>query len=175
MNAPSPAPSPDSFAEQLETTLRGLVSAHEELLSLAAAQRSAISRADPRALADITAAQAAVVHRVVELERQRQVLVAAIVKSTPVRDARPTITALARSLADPVRSRLIGLADRLRDVLNRLQAEHAAVRAAAESLSAHMEGLMRQICRKLSHAGIYARSGVIESSAPIVTALDVRS
>lgn len=171
---PLPPLSMDTAAADLDESLRGLIAAHEELLQLAAAHRSAISRADVRALSDIMNAQAAVVERVGELERQRQAAVAVMARAAGV-GTKMTVTQIVRALADPMRSRLLALADRLREVLNRLHAEHMALREAAESLSGHMEGLMRQVCRKLSHAGTYARSGVVDTSAPVVTALDVRS
>lgn len=194
---PTPAPGPlgapvpaaaalTAAADQLDQTLRELLAAHEELLTLAAAHRSAISRADVRALADVLAAQGAVTERIVELERQRQAAVAGMIRHAGLTGptsgftqgpgaARTTLSQLVRAISDPARSRLLAVADRLREVLNRLHAEHMALREAAESLSDHMEGLMRQVCRKLSHAGTYARSGVIDTSAPVVTALDIRS
>lgn len=167
----------DAAAEELDQVLRGLIAAHEELLGLAAAHRSAISRADVRALAEVTGAQAAVAERVGELERQRQAAVAVMARAAgPASGGRPTtITQIVRVLAEPVRARLLALAERLREVLNRLHNEHKALREAAEALSGHMEGLMRQVCRRLSHAGTYARSGVVDTSAPVMTALDVRS
>lgn len=164
----------DAAAEELDQVLRGLIAAHEELLALATAHRSAIGRADVRALADVTNAQAAVMERVGELERQRQAIVAVMARASGV-SGRPTVTQLVKLLEDPIRARLAALADRLREVLNRLHAEHKALREAAEALSGHMEDLMRQVCRKLSHAGTYARSGVVDTSAPVMTALDVRS
>jgi len=174
-----PLPSALSVAtERLDAALRDLISAHEELLKLAAAQRSAISRADARSLADVLSAQMAVAQRVVELEQQRQGAVVLLGKASPTTGAmgaKTTIAQLVRAVADPARSRLLALAERLRELLNRLHTEHMAVRAAAESLSSHMEGLMRQVCRKLSHAGTYARSGAIDSGCAVVTALDVRS
>lgn len=189
---PAPAIAPQQPAattvaaagEQLDAVLRQLVEAHEELLRLAGAQRDAITRADVRALNDVTLAQAAVVQRVAELEQARQAAVAVLARAVggavPAQrpgqtGAKVTITQMAKAVADPLRSRILAMADRLRDLLNRLHAEHMALRAAAESLSSHMEGLMRQICRKLSHAGTYARSGVVDTSAPVVTALDVRT
>jgi hypothetical protein len=168
-------------AEQLDRILRELVAAHEELLGLAGAQRSAISRADVRSLSDVTNAQTAVAERIADLERQRQATVAVMLKhagpiaGTGQTPGRPSIANLVRAIADPLRSRLLAVADRLREVLNKLHTEHMALRDAAESLSDHMEGLMRQVCRKLSHAGTYARSGAIDTSAPVITALDIRS
>ncbi len=179
----------NAAVEALDQALRELLGAHEELLTLTAAHRSAISRADAAGLSDVLVAQSAVTERIVELERRRQAAVAGMVKlaglpppplpvpgqASSSAAARTTLSQLLRAISDPARSRLLAVADRLREVLNRLHTEHMALREAAESLSAHMEGLMRQVCRKLSHAGTYARSGIVDTSAPVVTALDLRT
>lgn len=171
--------------ERLDSALRGLLTEHEELLRIAAVHRAAISSADVRTMSDCLNAQHAAAERIGELERQRQraVLdlasasggsVASGVAPSPS-PVRTTMAQLTRTLAEPLRARLLAVSERLRDVLNRLQVEHNAIRAAAESLSSHMEGLMRQVCRRLSHAGTYARTGSVEASVSVVTTLDVRS
>lgn len=80
---------------------------------------------------------------------------------------------------EPVRTRLAGVAAALRDVLNRLHREHLAIRAAAEALSSHMEGLMRQVYQRLSHAGTYGRggapAGAVGGGVQVVSSVDVRS
>lgn len=87
----------------------------------------------------------------------------------------PSMSALSSRLVEPTRGRVLALAERLRDVLNRLHQEHAAIREAAETLGAHMEGVLRQVCRKISHAGTYGPRASIDTRTPVVTALDVRS
>lgn len=163
-------------AESLDGALRGLVAAYEELLQLATLHRSAIQRADVRALADVMAAQQALAERVTELEQQRQAAAAAMMKAAGLNgQSKVTIAQLVRSIAEPTRVRLLALADRLRELLNRLHGEHVALREAAQALAGHMEGLMRQVYRKLSHSGTYGRTGTVDTGGAVVTALDVRT
>jgi hypothetical protein len=164
---------PISAAEVLEGVLRALVAEHDALLKIAGRHRAAIAAADPRAMAACLAEQGAAAERITLLERRRQAAVAELTRAPG--SARLTISQVTRTLADPMRTRLLTVADRLRDVLNLLHTEHAAIRAAAELLSSHMEGLMRQVCRRLSHAGTYARTGGIDATTTVTTALDLRT
>lgn len=174
--SPAATAGPTTAVEQLESVLRQLATAHEELLTLAKVHRTALASANLPALSDCMNAQAAVMQRVGELERDRQHIVAAMMAGVKLPGGeKPTIMALCKSLAAPWRERLLAAADRLREVLNRLHHEHTALRAAAQELSSHMEGLMRQVCRKLSHAGTYGRGGHIDASVTVVTSLDVRT
>lgn len=172
----APSAGATTMVEQLETALRLLAAAHEELLTLARAHRAALATANLPALSDCLNAQEAVMRRVGELERDRQRAVASMMAGARLPGGeKPTIMMLCKSLAAPWRERLLAAADRLREVLNRLHQEHTALRAAAQELSSHMEGLMRQVCRKLSHAGTYGRGGHIDSSVTVVTSLDIRT
>src|SRR5207244_894698 len=99
-----------------------------------------ITNADARGMADCVNAQAAAAERIAALERQRLAAIA-MFTGQPVPPAagslrgrtatptapRTTILELAKGLADPARSRLLAAADRLREVLNRLQQEHTAI------------------------------------------------
>jgi hypothetical protein len=112
------------------------------------------------------------------MERDRQRAVMAMTHATGgagSASAKPTVMQICKCLAAPWRERLLAAADKLREVLNRLHQEHTALRVAAQELSGHMEGLLRQVCRKLSHAGTYGRGGSIDSSVTVVTSLDVRT
>jgi len=190
----APPPTLAAAAERLDSVLRQLVVEHEELLKIAGLHRSAIAHADARLMSECLNAQAIAAARIGELEKLRQSAVAQFtgtirsmgtIAPAPVSGRGPTtlntsgprvtIAQLAKLLSDPMRTRLLSAADLLRDVLNRLHREHAAIKSAAESLSAHMEGLMRQVCRGLSHAGTYARTGNVDASVTVTTALDIRS
>jgi hypothetical protein len=181
----------DPEVAELETLLQQLLREHEELLVLAAAHREAISHADPHSLGSCVQRQNEVLQRVAELEKRRLGLMARLAEKmkplTPRNSAggtrrgietlpdRPTVSWIARTLPEPIRSRLVALAERLRELLAHLQREHAALREASNALAAHMEGRMRQLARKLSHAGTYGRKGVVESRVQVVSALDLRS
>jgi hypothetical protein len=58
------------------------------------------------------------------------------------------------------------------------------VGVALESLAQHMEGLVRQVAQRLSHAGVYSSRGRVEAGAAnhtliggglVTSALDIRS
>lgn len=181
--APPPQPPSPGALEQLEAVLRMLVVEHERMLALTTAHRKAISEADLPALRQCMAGQSEITAGITALEKQRQAIVATLTGQRvgvpapmPTPGApRLTVSMLAKAAPEPVRARLLAVSDALRDLLNRLHREHLALRSAAETLSSHMEGVMRQVCRTISHAGTYARSGAIDSSLPVAAALDVRS
>ncbi len=165
--------------EQLDAVLRMLVSEHEQLLTLAQEHRRAISQADAAALSRCLGAQQQAVQRIAALERQRQTVVAGLARGgAGVRGGANGMTRLSEVTAgapEPMRKRLESIAAVLRDVLGRLHQEHQALRQAAETLSMHMEGLLRQVCRGMSQTGTYARCGSMESTVQVVSAVDVRS
>lgn len=158
--------------EQLDAVLRQLVIEHEKLLAQASEHRRAIAQADAAALGASMAAQQILVQRIAALERQRQTIVSGIARADAQSVRFTDVTARA---PEPIRSRLAGVAKSLREVLNALHQEHIALRVAAETLSMHMEGLLRQVCRGLSHTGTYARRGAMDSSVQVVSSMDVRS
>lgn len=49
------------------------------------------------------------------------------------------------------------------------------MRTAVVSIAAHIQGVMHQIGKKLSHSGTYGRSGKVEQRAVVVSTLDMRS
>lgn len=179
---PVKTPTPAAPFEQLDGVLRQLLSEHEKLLLLTGEHKAAIAAADGQALGRCVVRQNEVVQRIAALEKQRQTIVTAIVRpapskaGTPVKE--PSMSTVAACAPEPVRTRLAGAAGALREVLNRLHNEHLAVRAAAEALSSHMEGLMRQVYQRLSHAGTYGRGGAsagASGAVQVVSAMDVRS
>ncbi len=168
---PAP-PSTLSPYEQLDAVLRQLVIEHEKLLTQAGEYRRAIAQADAAALGASMEVQQTLTQRIVVLERQRQEIVAGLTRADPKGVRFADVAARA---PEPMRSRLAGVVNALREVLNALHREHIALRQAAETLSMHMEGLLRQVCRGLSHTGTYARRGAMDTSVQVVSSMDIRS
>lgn len=145
---------------KLGPLLDELIEAHETLLGAAVSHRAAIARADAAAMGESADRQAGELARIAALDHRRRQLSAPF--ATRDHGAKgPTIRDLAANLDEPERSGVIERADRLRGLVERVRREHGTVRAAAESLVAHMEGLMRQVARRLSHAGTYGPGGVV--------------
>lgn len=158
----------------LRSLLGSLLSQHEILGGLLDEQRDAVRRADPDSLGSIAERHARTLARIADLESARAELVrkwplpAAHIPGKPI-----TLRDLARALPEPGRTECLALSARLRDVLDATRTAAGVLRTASSSLLAHMEGLMRQVSRRLSHAGTYGRTGEVEPVASVVSALDL--
>lgn len=177
----------DPGVAELETLLRELLVEHEQLLTVTGMQKEAIAKANTDALACCVHQQNAIVQRVAELEKRRLGLVARLGErlrpaqprggpaSGGIVPDRPTIAWLAQTFPEPTRGRVIAAADRLRELLKRLHREHVALKEATTTLATHMEGVLRQVAGRLSHAGTYGRRGVVETRVQVVSTLDMKS
>lgn len=142
----------------VEDLLAGLLSEQRTMMDLARAHREAIASADPASIRVIVEQEAAALQRVGGLEAKRRELVALLSPEDP----RITVTGMAEKLAQPWRDRTVELAKQLRELALRVQREQRTVRLASESLLSHMEGMMQQLARKLSHAGTYTNTGSVD-------------
>jgi hypothetical protein len=163
------APGPGLSAE-LESLLRDLAAQQSELLALTVEHRAAIVRADPAAIASCVQRQAALFGRARAAEQRRR----ALVDAWAPRERGITLTDLASRVEEPARARLLALGGQVRALVERLARENRVVRAATESLMAHMDGLVRQVARRLSQSGTYSRRGGIDTGAPLVAGIDFR-
>lgn len=176
----------DPGIAELETLLRELLVEHEQLLTVAEMQKRAIAGANTDALASCVHQQNVIVQRVAELEKRRLGLVARLGERLRPAQARkggdagivpdrPTIAWLAQTFPEPTRGRVIAAADRLRELLVRLHKEHVALKDATTTLATHMEGVLRQVAGRMSHAGTYGRRGIVETRVQVVSTLDMKS
>lgn len=175
----APVITAELLAERLETLLDGLSAAYTRLGEHAAQHREAIRRADTIAIAEATAAQSRGVETLARLEQDRRELVAAAcTRFAPLAGKRATaitLTDLCACVPSAERTRLTSKAQALRTLIQGVNEQTSTIRAATVSLVAHMEGLMRQVGRQLSHAGTYTRRGYVEAGGMVVSALDLRS
>jgi flagellar FlgN protein len=168
--APSKTITTDAAAK-LETLLGELIEAHKGMLELTTEHRRAISRADGAGVQMCVEHQGVLAARIAAMDVERKKLVLALTGGAA--SAPPTITILAERLPEPMRGRIVGLAAALRELLVRLQRETAVVRAATQSLVAHMDGLMQQVARSLSQARLYGPRGRIDPGGPVACGLDL--
>jgi hypothetical protein len=70
---------------------------------------------------------------------------------------------------------LMSKAAALKEQIAAVNEQTRTIKAATVSLVAHMEGLMRQVGRQLSHSGTYTKRGYVEAGGCVVSALDLRS
>jgi hypothetical protein len=158
----------DTLADSLESTLADLTRAHAELLEMVREHRRAISRSDAAAIQNCLSSQGLLAMRLTDLERTRRQIVAQIT-------GKPTspFTEVAPRLPEPSRSRISAASERLRALLGTIQRENNIVRTATHTLIAHIDGLMQQVARALSHAGVYGRQGRVEAAGPVPCGLDM--
>lgn len=163
--------------DQLGTILQALVEEHRRMLELAGEHRHAIAQADIRAMSACLEQEQTHARRVSDLERERLGVVARLASMNPAqhRTLKPTIRLLVERAEPLVRERLTAISATLREILLSLHKEHQALKSAALTLSTHMEGIMRQVCRHLAHAGTYAPTGALDSRVQVMSALDIRS
>lgn len=163
---------PVDVSTSLRELLSALLAEHRTLDSLLTEQRDAIRNADPASLGNAADRYARTLARIADLESSRVALIASWPGSRGRRKP-PTLSEIAASMPEPGRSECLALASKLRAALESTRTTTGVLRTASSSLLAHMEGLMRQVGRRLSHAGTYGRTGEVEPTASVVSALDL--
>ncbi len=168
----------DTLTNDLERLLLGLAAEQEALFSLGEARDAAITAANMRALAEAVAGEHVVVTRIAGMDRERSRIVERLLRwvGAPSRgEPTPTARWIAARLPSEGRDRILAAADRLRAAIERTAKQNASARVAAETLAAHMQGLLRAAAKRASHAGTYGHRGVVEHGPAVVSAMDVTS
>ncbi len=170
MAASKPAPRPStpnapSMPDALGAILTGMLDAHQRLLAGVDQHRAALAAADAEAIARAIETQTIALQEIAALESRRAELLGARGRIT-IRDA-------ASALDEPDRTRLLELAEKLREAISTVRRRQEAVRAATRSLLDHTRGLMSQVASALSHAGTYGRAGAVRPAGPASALLDM--
>ena len=165
-------------ARELESILSELLAEHRQILSLVEAHREAITKADTAAIRTCVEQHAAALNRVRRIEDRRLALVsreiARLREQGQTLRGQPTLTQIAERSPEPWRSRTVALAHQLRELMQRVAREQGVVRTASVSLLGHIDGLMKQVAQKLSHAGTYSGRGVVAPvRGQVVSGLDM--
>jgi hypothetical protein len=165
------------LAGEVESLLDELLAQHEAWRGLQADQRNALRRADGDGVEDVVGRQSAVLQRIADLEERRRAVVKAACASGAVARADATgpvtLTQIAEALPEPGRGRLLDLAGRLKALLADIDSQNRMLKSATHTLVTHMEGLMRQVARTISHSGTYGRRGYVDSTPTVVSGMDV--
>lgn len=172
------SPSAPDRGVELESVLNEQLAVYARMLALAKEHRDAIAQADPRRIRACVEAQSETARLAAELEDRRRALADALAgpRAAPKPGAaipRPTLRAAAERLPEAVRARVLAAGERLKETLAALHAEHETVRRASLALAAHMDGLVRQVARRLSLTGVYGRAGDVDAGRPVAAALDL--
>ena len=173
VQTPAATPARGALFSELERVLIELTEIHQRMLGTVQEHRGAISRADLSGIAGAVARQGEMARAVASIEERRAAVVSALVGGAGRDQVR--MSQVIATAPEAFRERLSGLASVLRDVLTRLHQEQQALKLAGEALAVHMEGVMRQVYQRVSHAGTYVRSGKVDTAVQVVSSLDVRT
>ncbi len=167
----------ESLTQELRSLLEAFLVAYGALGTQATAHREAIRSADMAAVQRATHAQARHVQTLGTLEQRRRELVASsctrFATLASKRSTAITLTDLCQCVPEKDRAAMSTLAADLKQLVKSVDEQTRTVKAATASLLAHMEGLMRQVGRQLSHAGTYTARGFVEPGGVVVSALDL--
>jgi hypothetical protein len=157
--------------------LADLLEVNTALHANLAEQREAIRRADSAHAQRLVEAHTHLVSRLAALDQRRREVVVSLSKSLawPHGTRTPSLSELAQRLPEPERSRALQLAERTRERLGQVHRESASLRAAARTLAAHMEGLLRHVGRQFTGAGVYSPRGQVSSGGSLAVALDLKT
>lgn len=163
----------DPQASELEAVLREISAHYATLARCAAGRREAMRRADTPAMARWIDAENLAVQAIADLERRRMNVVEALAAriNAPARSQTP-VRQLAGALPEPFRTRVLSVAQSLRESMENLAALNETTKRAAETLATHMEGLLRHVAAKMNHAQTYGPRGVVSSGPRVVSAWD---
>ena len=167
-----------SDSTPLEQLLADLVDAYQDLLDATREQRQAVSTADAAQIAACTQRQAEIGGHITQLEHRRREVVVEMIQCHPMlvrQGTQPSLASLCPVLPEPSSRRANDLAQTLRELLRTIKKEAGALRLATLTVVAHMDGLMSQIGRRLSHDGTYDRAGSMGSCPNVVSGIDLTS
>jgi plasmid maintenance system antidote protein VapI len=160
---------------ELDSALHELIAIYQRLLEIAERRREAINAADPRGLASCVAEENDLIQRIADVEKRRMVVAAQLAGALGLPDkSQTTVTAIAARLTGEAAARLSRSAGTLREIAERVRRTNEIVRSAAETLAAHIEGLMRTVQNQLTRTTTYEARGRMASRLSPPAALDIR-
>lgn len=166
----------DPMLGELERLMRDFESAYRSMLGLVRRRHEAMRKARPSELAGCLEEESGVIRRIADLEKDRLRVVGDLAQRLGSDQRMYTRMSWIASFApEPVKTRLVGLSDALRQLIEAVHHENKTVGVAARALAAHMDGLMRQVAARLNHAHVYGRTGLVEAGPRVVSSLYVRS
>lgn len=163
-------------AAALAKLLDDLVASHELLLASIQQHREALKAADVARMSESLARQQMCLEHIVLLEQTRTTMACQFASGNsrpgPVTlsDMAESVEAVGEHSGDKLKKR----AAVLRELIARVRREQAVLGQAVSQLAVHADGMMRLLVQKLSTAGVYGRSGRVDTSRAALS-LDMRS
>lgn len=164
--------------ETIRGVLDAMIAEHERWLRTIGEHREAVAQADPRRAERCLSEQQACMASLADLESRRESLVRELASKIPALASRTrqgqriSITEVLEHVPEGEREPLRERAERLRALIERTRREQETLRLATSALAAHMEGLVRQVTRRLQRAATYSARG-IAFAGPISSGVDL--
>ncbi len=178
--APVSFKTPAAVAADLAEPLAMLIERYEAFVKSLEAHRAAISQADGRGIDAAIAREAELLEELLTLDEtcRRSLGQSASTPVTPGARTTPTeggwtLTRLAAALGGDEGQRIAESSAYLKALTSRADILQKSVREASHAMASHIDGLVRQVSQRLSHAGTYGAAGRVEAKTPIVSGLDV--
>lgn len=155
---------------ELERLLTDMLAEHERLEALLQTKLDALRRADAKAVTDCCGRENQIVQKIATLEKRRQAVVAQITQQhNPAAAELMTMAAIAATVDEPRKGRLLTLHAKLRSTAEQTQRTVRVAKQATEGLLNHVQGLMQRIARVVNDGGTYGRAGRVATAAPAMT------
>lgn len=161
------------MSRALETVIRAQVELYAELIEAIGVKREAIRTARLDDVPSIADHESNIIERLRELDEQRTAEAKGLRSRLGIEDN--SIGAFAAALPKEEGDRLLSLAAVLRESIDNAKRESSIVRAAGETLSMHMAGVMQSVRGVLATAGVYGRQGSLRTGVATASGLDVSS
>lgn len=168
---------PEQTVRELSSLVDEFELRYRELLDSIEAHDLAMRTADAKAMAECVRRENEAIQAIAQLDKKRAEIVALHrrARGESVDGSASTVTAVARSIGGAAGGKLAERAEGLRALVENVRARAAVVREAAQMLSTHTDGIMRQAVQMLNQAQVYSRGGSVKAGPAVASALDITS
>ena len=166
---------PASIAAELIEPLGTMIERYESFVKSLESHRAAISQADGRGIDAAIARESELLDELIALDDAcRRTLGQHTVNGIATQTGEGwTLTRLAAAIGGDEGQRIAESSAYLKALTSRADILQKSIREASHAMAAHIDGLVRQVSQRLSHAGTYGAAGRVEAKAPVVSGLDM--
>lgn len=164
----------DMTLAYLESLVRQLVVAHQQLGELLQQKREALMHAEHERILQLTGLEHEKITLITTLEKERLAKAGELTLALDPQAAEPMkLNEIAERLAEPKRGRLLVLRQQLRDQMQEVQRTSSVTRRATESLVKHMHGLVQTIGAVSTGVTTYSSKGHRPDNAMAIGTMSV--
>jgi len=148
----------DKQVQELLTLLRDMLAGQQQLLRLGHARREAMRIFEISRLDLLTAQEQIEVQKLAAMDRRRMALVQQFRALLP-RGTEPTVSEIAKRVAEPVKGQLLVLAAQIRDAAENVSRNARINATVSEGVIKGLARVLKVVTGFAQHAGLYMRNG----------------